>query len=375
MNSRMDKYYVTNNEDIKEVNSQDKPVVGSRIKKNQQLYKEVSTLEIEDFDVNNNVSVIGESSNVIDIDKIRDMLDKKYREEPKNKSIGTSNVTNQNGVNLDETREYDLKSVMEKAKSGQEVDYEENRLKKLGNTSYDILKNLDIYDSKDEEEVVEEVFEPEGYDHEDTIAEVFETKVSSKDKELQELINTITAKELVQFEESTSELDPLDILSDLRGDDDKTRVMGALSFGDTATVEMTETNEEDEKLLEASILQDTDEFFKNEDVTEEQPIVPKSNEKNITYDEFEDLRDEGNVLVKVLVFLIIVLVILSAVVLANKSRIWSNTPVYVAGFERGVRPIGDWSIAIILSYFSTPSILSWSPGIVRARFNFFAKVL
>lgn len=26
---------------------------------------------------------------------------------------------------------------------------------------------------------------------------------------------------------------------------------------------------------------------------------------------------------------------------ANKSRMSSNTPVYVAGFERGVRPIGD----------------------------------
>ena len=145
----MDKYYVTNNDNVNDI--QDKPVIGSRTKKNQQLYKEVSNLEIEDFDVNNNVSVIGESSNVIDIDKIRDMLDKKYREEPKNKSIGTSNVTNQDGVNLDETREYDLKSVMEKAKSDQDVDYEENRLKKLGNTSYDILKNLDIYNTKDEE--------------------------------------------------------------------------------------------------------------------------------------------------------------------------------------------------------------------------------
>ena len=318
MSSRMDKYYVTNNDNVNDI--QDKPVIGSRTKKNQQLYKEVSNLEIEDFDVNNNVSVIGESSNVIDIDKIRDMLDKKYREEPKNKSIGTSNVTNQDGVNLDETREYDLKSVMEKAKSDQDVDYEENRLKKLGNTSYDILKNLDIYNTKDEEEVEEVIPEPEGYAHEDTIAEVFETKVSSKDKELQELINTITAKELVQFEESTSELDPLDILSDLRGDDDKTRVMGALSFGDTATVEMSEikeSDEEKEELLEASILQDTDEFFKEQEVTVEQPVV-KQNSKKVTYDEFEDLREEGNVLVKVLIFLIIILVILSAVVLANK---------------------------------------------------------
>jgi hypothetical protein len=28
---------------------------------------------------------------------------------------------------------------------------------------------------------------------------------------------------------------------------------------------------------------------------------------------------------------------------------WSNSFVYVAGFERGVRPIGDWSMSITLS--------------------------
>ena len=37
-------------------------------------------------------------------------------------------------------------------------------------------------------------------------------------------------------------------------------------------------------------------------------------------------------------------------------------PVYVAGFERGVRPIGDWSIWITLSICSIPSI-----DAVRAR--------
>ena len=39
---------------------------------------------------------------------------------------------------------------------------------------------------------------------------------------------------------------------------------------------------------------------------------------------------------------------------------------YVAGFDRGVRPIGDWSMAIILSRCSRPSIRSWAPGIAEA---------
>ena len=40
----------------------------------------------------------------------------------------------------------------------------------------------------------------------------------------------------------------------------------------------------------------------------------------------------------------------------------SNTPVYVAGLERGVRPIGDWSMSITLSSCSMPSIVLCRPG-------------
>ncbi len=43
------------------------------------------------------------------------------------------------------------------------------------------------------------------------------------------------------------------------------------------------------------------------------------------------------------------------------SRIWSNAFVYVPGFERGVRPIGFWSIAMTLSSASMPVSLSWAP--------------
>ena len=48
--------------------------------------------------------------------------------------------------------------------------------------------------------------------------------------------------------------------------------------------------------------------------------------------------------------------ILASVVVENNSLIISKVPVYVAGFERGVLPIGLWSISIILSIFSKPII-------------------
>ena len=53
----------------------------------------------------------------------------------------------------------------------------------------------------------------------------------------------------------------------------------------------------------------------------------------------------------------------------------SNTPVYVAGFERGVRPIGDWSISITLSNCSSPLIDLCLPGMHLARLSCFARLL
>ena len=41
---------------------------------------------------------------------------------------------------------------------------------------------------------------------------------------------------------------------------------------------------------------------------------------------------------------------------ANNSRIWSNTPVYVAGFERIDLPTGDWSITIASEYLLKNSL-------------------
>ena len=62
-------------------------------------------------------------------------------------------------------------------------------------------------------------------------------------------------------------------------------------------------------------------------------------------------------------------------VAAKRSRIISNTPVYVAGFDRGVLPIGDWSISITLSNWSIPIISSCLPGIHLARFRSLASLL
>src|SRR3712207_9563517 len=45
----------------------------------------------------------------------------------------------------------------------------------------------------------------------------------------------------------------------------------------------------------------------------------------------------------------------------------SKRPVYVAGLDRGVRPIGDWSTWMILSSCSRPWTFLCAPGRCRAR--------
>ena len=67
--------------------------------------------------------------------------------------------------------------------------------------------------------------------------------------------------------------------------------------------------------------------------------------------------------------------IFASLVLAKSSRISVKTPVYVAGFERGVLPIGAWLMSITLSRFSTPRISSCSPLRVLTRFRVEARDL
>jgi len=52
---------------------------------------------------------------------------------------------------------------------------------------------------------------------------------------------------------------------------------------------------------------------------------------------------------------------------ANSVRMKVKTPVYVAGFDRGVRPIGDWSMSMTLSMCWAPSMRSCAPRTGRAR--------
>ena len=98
MNSRMDKYEL------------DTPALKSRTDRNKELYRSYEALNYDKFDVNNNVEILKSNARNIDVDQIRDMLDKKYRDNlPKRKSISIDNYEEPVRKDEEDTKEYDIK--------------------------------------------------------------------------------------------------------------------------------------------------------------------------------------------------------------------------------------------------------------------------
>ena len=182
--TRMDKYTET-------------PILKSRTLKNKNLYEKIDKINIGNYDINNNATILEEDINSIDVDRVRDMLDKRYREEYDKRTLDRLDEVDKDfeDKNID-TKEYDINRILEKAKEKQNVDYEEERLKKIHNTGYDILKNLNI--NNDNEEVME--------DSEENIVN---------------LINTITELEM-KNQDKIGNTTALDLLSDLSDSDTKT---------------------------------------------------------------------------------------------------------------------------------------------------------
>ena len=356
--SRMQKYY--NNVDV----DTEVTTTSSRAQKNQRLYKEVSNLDLKEFDLNSNVSVIGENTDNISLDEIKDILSEKYKENPRKKSIGDTEEIELPKINLDETREYDINAILEKAKDKKEINYEEDRLKKVRSTQYDILKTLDRMNN--EEEVEEESLD---FGEKPTDRRPSPNKEKEEAK-LHDLIDTITAKELIENEsnlEVTGEMDPLDILSDLRGEDENTKVMGALvqelieesrkenelaltqsvpvirdeieeeieeEFDDEDTLEINKETEEKTEL--ASVEDEEEQAITLEDLDKEKNKVDKKQTKvkenlddsfigkttvfkDEDFDDFDDLKDDGvgKIIVRILIILIVIGLIVGCVVLAN----------------------------------------------------------
>lgn len=273
MKTRMEKYYDEENNNI-----------ALRERKNKNLYENINDYEVEDYEIKTNATVLDNNAKNIDVEKIKKILDTKYNKQPKRRSIVVDDADYQEpDISLDETREYDINAILEKARSEKEVDYEKERLKKIRDTQYDILNSLDI-EGEEKEEKQEE------------------------NNELMDLINTITAKEL-EVKNKKEDLDPLDILTDLKGSDNTVVVDGV---------------HEEESVNETSPIMSLEEADKIKPTIMENKTQDLTSTLQFTqsdFDDFNDLKKEvksSRALIYIIIVVVCLILVAGVIIFLNK---------------------------------------------------------
>ena len=252
----------------------------SRVAKNSSLYREINDSELDNFNVRSNATVIGNQDKEIDVEQIKKILDKRYNSAPRRRSIRIEPQEEVSKISVDDTKEYDLTKVLEKAKDEKVETYEENRAKKLRNTQYDILNNLNL-DASDEEVKEEKKIDPE--------------------ENLMNLINTITINEAKKQESKKDDVNPLDILTDLKGEDD-TQVYDSI----TTVTKITEIKEKEKEKIDNNKDTNTlDNSFYTDNLFKKKDFEEDSN----------DFVDEDNLSIgiKILIALVIIVFVVGLV--------------------------------------------------------------
>lgn len=250
MKSRMEKYYNNSQEFV------------GRTSKNESLYRK------RDYNVYSSNETVIDTNNEIDITKIKDII--KSREDyQRAKSYRT--MLNDKTFEYDdipyteepfEEKDYDINALLKKVKDERGIKEEQDKVRKLKNTQYDILSKLDLKSKVKTEEQQKE--------------------------ELKDLINTITKKE-------DSELD---LLAELKAEN-------TLVTKRAEELEKEVTSALKPELLEAQKLeskQEEDSDFYSDSFT-------------FSKKDFEGMKDlESNVktnnkLIKILIFVLILIIL------------------------------------------------------------------
>ena len=270
-----------------------------RTAKNNELYEEIKKSEIENFDIGSNAKVIGNNEAQIDINKLKDILEKNYQEVPKRRSLKLD-IPEEEEIEMEKTKEYDINAILEKAREEKEVDYQRERLKKVRDTQYDILKNLEVEQEEPKSKAADERTKEELLDLIQTI-----NLNETQNKTIKALAEEEKEEEIELDEDTDTELDPLDILNDLRGDEN-TVVAGAKEFEN----ELKEAQERKEKEEIAEAL--------DEDVDDSFYTSSMSFNKN-DFADFSDLEESkaSRILIKILIVIVFLAIIAGIVIFLN----------------------------------------------------------
>lgn len=301
----------------------------SRVRKNANLYRRIDAASIDDIEPRREEEIIESNTTTIDVEKLKSMLDKKYREPSSNtlKDID-HNLVNRD-INLEETREYNLDDILTKAKDKDDTDYGVERLKKLSDTNVSILDGLNIKENDTSK------------DNDDNN----KSKVSSDSKKLIELIDTINLKEQEGYDallkdnnelsddfdlEDTGSNEPLDMLSELTGNDEDTKVVGASEIVSDKDLkdESPKVDNKDDKYDDIDLENSDDDFDTTEVVSRDDTDdftdnIELTTTQIFTKDDFEDFDDlkeatKPRIFVKILIFLIVIAVIIGTVFVLDR---------------------------------------------------------
>ena len=219
--------------------------------------------------------------------------------------------------NLAEEKDYDIKSVLERAKENREVDYEIDRHRKINNTQIDILKSIKIREQK--QPVDDDILEPID-------------ELNTEEKTLVDLIQNIQGSKTENKK---------DLFADLMGDPNDTMVLGQKDELKEMLLDMTqdleaikepaneftqEINMEKMKMLEED---DDEDYDVDEEDTDDSPSIKEVDKSFYTnsimfdkndfegFDELEKESKKSSFLAKIAVLIVVLMLLGTVFLIAN----------------------------------------------------------
>lgn len=291
----------------------------SRTKRNSSIY---SNMDMEDIKIKtgNNARVIADASKEIDMDKILKYINS--MEEKKERVNITLDDYKDNEISpiKKETKDYDINSVLSRARDNRNKDYSNEKYKKLDNSEYNILKNIKVEENKNEEEVND-------------------IELNTNEKTIVKLIDDLS---------KTKKMDKSELFGELMGDNENTVVLGAKDLEEEVndlsnkideakrpleelTRDLMMENEKLKEMISENKKEENDEPSIKQIKIEEEPDE-KRNEvdksfftNSLTFskkdfeetDDFLDEEEGSSFYTKFAIFMIIIVLIATLVIIAN----------------------------------------------------------
>lgn len=279
----------------------DDEIIGKRVDKNKERYKESRDVDLDNLNLANNVSIITTENENPDIEEIQGLLKKKYVAPRDKHPIDFIELDN---VDLEVTKEYKLKDAIDKAFSEKDDDYEKNRYKKLRNTEYEILKSINVEKSESESTSTGGSNEGEIIT---SLLKIIDEKTpnNKKDELLSDLIS-----------------DGTDVLEPIKQDTDELSITPPKPT-------LVEELERTKQLSKKQIIDELEKVNKEEKTQEKFADTTSANTfytgnlaiEDADLEDFKDLENEmksNGILVKLLIILLVLAVLVVAVYLLNK---------------------------------------------------------